>query len=230
MEKLVVIIIAVLLLAPGAFALQQVAGTLSMSPSVGGSDSAQYGLVNDGNETIIIKLRAEGDAAQYLSFPDTVELISNKIVYTDIVANIPANYNGQASLSGSLYAVQEGKPGQVQINVQMKKSVVVSVQGVSNVNTGSPSSSGGSGAWSSGTVKNTNTQAQPNTPAEDQAAGPTKQPADNSDKIVENSLPVIPITGLAASSPIAASTGAAIAAIIIIILVAFAILKHFGKV
>ena len=234
MKKIVVILVALVLL-PNAFALQQIAGQLAISAPISGSGSAQYGLINDGNETIFIKLRAEGDAAPYLSFPTTVELVPNKIVYTDITANMPANYNGQASLSGSLYAVQEGKPGQVQINVQMKKSVIVSVEG-SSTSASSPNNaptSGSSGSGSSGTLRNTNKQTQPDNKLPDpqnQTTGSTQQPADNTNKIAENSLPVMPVTGLAASSPIDTSTGAAIAAIIIIILVAFAILKHFRKI
>ncbi len=230
MEKSVVILL-VLLLLPSAFALQQIAGPLSFSVPVGSTGSAQYGLVNDGNETIFVKLRAEGDAAQYLSFPTTVELVPNKIVYTDIVANIPANYKGSSNLSGSLYAVQEGKPGQVQINVQMKKSVTISVQGLTSQPSAGPSSgpsSGGSGS-TSGTNTITNNNSQP-TQNEQQPVQPSENPTTDGQPAPEPLQTGLPVTGLAASLPVDLTTGAAIAAIIIIILVAFAILKKLGKI
>lgn len=231
MEKLVVILL-VLIVIPYSFALQQVAGSLSFSVTTGNSDSAQYGLVNDGNETITVKLRAEGEAAQYLSFPSTVQLEPNKIIYTNVIASVPSNYKGPASISGSMYAVQEGKPGQVQINIQMKKSVAISIQGLQTSGT-APSSASNGGSGSTGTItNNSNTQpAQPpaNTePAnQDNPAGTTNTPENN---IAENSLPVLPVTGLAASSPLEQSTALMILAIIIIIILAFAILKKLGKI
>jgi hypothetical protein len=114
------------------FALQQVAGTLVMTVPIGESNSAKYGLVNDGNETTTITLRAEGDAAPYLSFPETVNLPPQKLIYTDITATIPDNYDKSlgGDLRGYVYALQEGTPGQVKINIQMKKLVNIIIPGL----------------------------------------------------------------------------------------------------
>jgi hypothetical protein len=112
-----------------SYALQQVAAPLIIYAERGSSGSADYGLVNNGNETITVKLRTDGNAAQYLSFPSSVELPPNKMVFTTLTATIPASYsmsNG-GKISGYIYALHEGVPGQVQINIQMKKDVTIVV-------------------------------------------------------------------------------------------------------
>jgi hypothetical protein len=76
-----------------------------------------------------VSLRADGDVANYLSFPATVDLEPKKFVYTNITATIPSDYSSTGNITGYLYALQEGNPGQVKINVQMMKSVVISVYG-----------------------------------------------------------------------------------------------------
>src|SRR3989338_289170 len=44
------------------------AGTVRIVVDVGSSNSSRFGLLNSGNETVIVKLRAEGEAAQFLEF------------------------------------------------------------------------------------------------------------------------------------------------------------------
>lgn len=130
--KIVPIFAIALLFLPISYALQQIVGPLVISVPIGGSDSAQYGLINDGNETITISLRAEGDVARYLSFPETVDLVPHKIVYTNITATVPEDYDTSlgGNITGYVYALQEGKPGMVKINVQLKKTVMVIIPGV----------------------------------------------------------------------------------------------------
>lgn len=127
MKLMLIIIIASLMLVSNAYALQQIAGPLVINVPIGETGSAKYGLINDENETITVSLRAEGDVADYLSFPATVDLEPGKIVYTDITAKIPADYKSSGNISGFLYALQEGNPGQVKINIQMQKSVTITV-------------------------------------------------------------------------------------------------------
>lgn len=136
MSKLLPIILIFILfncfIFSSVFALQQVAGTLMFNITIGGSSSVKYGLVNDGNETITISLRAEGDVAPYLSFPEKVDLSPKKLIYTDITAKIPDDYDKSlgGELRGYIYALQEGTPGQVKINVQMKKLVNIIIPGL----------------------------------------------------------------------------------------------------
>jgi hypothetical protein len=130
MKKLFVIGILLSLLATNALALQEVAGTIIISTPIGGSNSSKFGLLNDGNETITVSLRADGDVAKYLSFPANVSLEPKKFVYTNITAIIPTDYDKTGNITGFLYALQEGASGgQVQINIQLMKSVVISVYG-----------------------------------------------------------------------------------------------------
>ena len=132
MKKIMIAVIVSLLLMQHANALQQIVGPLVISVPIGGSGSAEYGLINDENETITISLRAEGDVARYLSFPKTVDLIPHKIVYTNITATVPEDYDTSqgGNITGYVYALQEGKPGMVKINVQLKKTVMIIIPGV----------------------------------------------------------------------------------------------------
>ncbi|OGI15163.1 hypothetical protein A3K63_03470 [Candidatus Micrarchaeota archaeon RBG_16_49_10] len=117
---------------PGIFSLQQVAGTLAMTVPIGGSGSAKYGLLNDGNQTIKVALRADGDTASYLSFPETIELPPGKIIYVEVTAIVTDDYDESlgGELAGYIYALQEGKPGQVKLNIQMRKAVKITIPGL----------------------------------------------------------------------------------------------------
>jgi len=107
------------------FALGMTAGPVVILANVGSSNSSRFGLVNNGEEAITVSIRAEGDAAQFIEFPTTLDITPKKIEYVDIKATIPATYDGSlgGNITGFVYALQEGKPGQVQINVQAKKFV-----------------------------------------------------------------------------------------------------------
>jgi hypothetical protein len=119
--------IVFLLIVSSVFALGMTAGTVRILVDVGSTSSSSFGLVNKENDTIIVKLRVEGDAAQFLEIPTTLELVPNKVTYVDVKANIPSNYDGSlgGTINGSIYAVQEGESGQVQINVQAKKAIQI---------------------------------------------------------------------------------------------------------
>jgi hypothetical protein len=135
MELLALVLpIFLLFFVQGVFSLQEVAGPLVISVPVGGINSAQWGLLNDGNQAITTSLSATGNAAQYLSFPQTVVLQPGIIDYVSITATIPATYSG-GNITGYLTATQAGQPGQVQINVQMIKSLTITVTGQSTTTT-----------------------------------------------------------------------------------------------
>jgi len=110
-----------------AYALGMTAGTVRILVDVGSSSNSSFGLVNSGNETITVTIRAEGDAAQFLEIPTKLELAPQKLTYVNIIATIPSTYDGSlgGNITGSVYAVQEGAPGQVQVNVQAQKAVQI---------------------------------------------------------------------------------------------------------
>ncbi|HLC39675.1 MAG TPA: hypothetical protein VJJ76_02225 [archaeon] len=122
-------LIAFLLTSSSAFALGLTAGPVRIVVDVGASNSSRFGLLNNGNETITVAIRAEGDAAQFLTFPTSLELVPKKLTYVDVTATIPADYDGSlgGNITGFMYALQEGSPGQVQINVQARKVVQILV-------------------------------------------------------------------------------------------------------
>jgi hypothetical protein len=132
--------IFLLLNIPSVLALKQIAGKLIVTVNIGSSNQTQWFLFNEENETITVKLRADGVAASYLQFPKKVEL-PPKIYYPiTIVATIPSDYNTSfgGNLTGKLYALQEGTPGQVQINVQMRKSIEIIIPGLPHVELTAP--------------------------------------------------------------------------------------------
>lgn len=111
------------------FAFGEVAGPVVFSVPIGGSNVSRWGLSND--QQINVKLSAQGDISKYISFTDSITLPSNNQIYwVNITAKIPSDYNVSQgmNITGTLYAVSEGQPGQVQINLQLKKYAYVLVQ------------------------------------------------------------------------------------------------------
>jgi hypothetical protein len=109
------------------FAFGEVAGPVVIYvPVSGGTGTSQWGIFN--GDPITAKISAEGDAAKYLSFPSSVDLPgNNQIIYVPINATIPASagLKDGTNITGTLYALSEGKPGQVQINLQVNKNVFI---------------------------------------------------------------------------------------------------------
>lgn len=141
MKKIIIGILLSLLIAANVNALQEVAGPIIIPVAAGGSNSSRYGLINDGNETIVVGLRAEGDVAKYLSFPQNVSLEPKKVVYVNVTASLPSDYNLGQNITGFLYALQEGQPGQVQINVQLMKSITIIASSIQKNETSSKQNS-----------------------------------------------------------------------------------------
>jgi len=110
------------------FAFGEITGPVVIHVPLGGSGVGMWGLVH--NETVEVSLRAEGDASQYISLPSKVTLPPTGIYWVNITAKIPADYNISqgANITGVMYALLEGSPGQVQINLQLKKNVFILVE------------------------------------------------------------------------------------------------------
>lgn len=150
-----------------AYALQEMAGPLVINVPINGSGYAYFGLINDESQTISVSISSTGSAAQYLSFPSTVTLPPDQPVYVKIIATIPASYNVSSgtSLSGYLYATQQGSPGQVQINIQMQKNITVLLSGTSlaTTTTTAPVVSTGGGMVYTSTIVTTTSTTKPTT-------------------------------------------------------------------
>ena len=125
--KMILSFIVATLIFPLVFALQQSGGSLIAYTPLGGKNETKWGLGNNDNVTITLKMRAEGDIANYVSFPQSLDIQPGKFEYIPIEVTLPKNETllGQ-KINGSMYALLEGKSGgQVVINLQAKKSLII---------------------------------------------------------------------------------------------------------
>jgi hypothetical protein len=125
---LVVVLISLLLISCSVYAFGQIAGPVVIHVPLGGSNASSWGILN--NEATTVKISAEGDATKFISFPERVTLEPDKIYLVNITAKIPSDYDLEQgkNITGTLYALLEGKPGQVQINLQLKKNMYILVE------------------------------------------------------------------------------------------------------
>ena len=88
----------------------------------------QWGLNSEVDKTVVVTLRAEGEAAELFSFPKTVELIPGEWSFFDIVVTIPKDQPNDVLLEGAVIAKLEGeKGGSVVFNVHMQKSFFLTI-------------------------------------------------------------------------------------------------------
>jgi len=122
-------LVCLTLISPSVFAFGQVAGSVFINVPVGGSGTGSWKIFNE--EPITVSISAEGDAMKFISFPEQVTLEPNNKIYSvEITAKIPADYNltQGTNITGTLYALSEGSPGQVKINLQLKKNIYILVK------------------------------------------------------------------------------------------------------
>jgi len=110
-------------------AFGQIAGPVVIHVPLGGSNQSSWGIFN--GESITVNISAEGDAMKYIFYPEVITLEpNNKIYWVNITAKIPSGYNltQGTNITGVIYALAGGKPGQVQINLQLKKNIFILVE------------------------------------------------------------------------------------------------------
>lgn len=122
------ILICLAFIPSSVLAFGEVAGPVVIHVAIGGSGVGMWGLGH--NETVKVQLRAEGNASKYLSFPGEVTLPPTGVYWVNVTATIPSDYNVTQgmNITGVMYATLEGAPGQVQINLQLKKNVFIIVE------------------------------------------------------------------------------------------------------
>jgi len=88
----------------------------------GESHTYQWGLLNDEEETIVLKLWAEGDGKELLSFPETLEVEPSVWTFLEITITIPEDHPNDVLLEPQLYALidRQRAEGSVAINVQLR--------------------------------------------------------------------------------------------------------------
>ena len=124
----IAVLICLAFIPSSVFAFGEVAGPVVINVPIGGSGVGTWGLGH--NETVNVKLRVEGNASKYLSLPSEITLPPNGIYWINVTATIPSDYNVTqgTNITGVMYATLEGLPGQVQINLQLMKNVLIVVE------------------------------------------------------------------------------------------------------
>ena len=127
--KYIIVVLAItLLIINQASALQQTTGALSINITQGEQGLAQYGLKNEENKTVTVKLSANGSIADYIDFPKQLILSSGQFSNVNITTNLSSSYNGSRIINGTIYALKEGeKGGQVQLNIRLGKRISLNI-------------------------------------------------------------------------------------------------------
>ncbi len=128
LKNIVIVIAITLLMISPVYALQQTTGALSINIKQDEQGFANYGLKNEENKTVTVKLSANGSIADYIDFPKELTIASGEFIYVNITTNLSSNYNGSRALNGTIYALKEGeKGGQVQLNIRLGKRINLNI-------------------------------------------------------------------------------------------------------
>jgi len=111
-----------------AYALGQTGGSAVIDIKPGESDTFVWGIISDKDESMVVKLSADGEGSQFLSFPNSISFGPNEKVYQIFQVTIPADYPGGITLRPSVYATDVGMDvGSTTINIQMAKTVTLNI-------------------------------------------------------------------------------------------------------
>jgi len=112
-------------------ALQQVAGPIVVKLKPGETKTVQWGLVSDKeNDVTVVELKADGNGAEFLSFPKTLSIDPGQLIFVDITVTIPKNASN-VELNPTISATKfDQSGGAIRLNIQMKKtlSIIISSQ------------------------------------------------------------------------------------------------------
>ena len=112
-------------------ALQQVAGPIVVELKPGETKTVQWGLASDKeHDMTVVELKADGNGAEFLSFPKTMSIDPGQLVFADITVTIPKNAS-RAELSPTISATEyDQSKGAILLNIKMKKtlSIIISSQ------------------------------------------------------------------------------------------------------
>ena len=115
-----------------ADALQQAAGPIVVELKPGETKTVQWGLVSDKeNDVTVVELKADGNGAEFLSFPKTVYIEPGQLIFVDITVTIPPKNTNNVELNPTILATESDQSeSSTLINIQMKKtlSIIISSQ------------------------------------------------------------------------------------------------------
>ena len=115
-----------------ADALQQAAGPIVVELKPGETKTVQWGLVSDKeNDVTVVELKADGNGAEFLSFPKTVYIEPGQLIFVDITVTIPPENTNNVELNPTILATESDQSeSSTLMNIQMKKtlSIIISSQ------------------------------------------------------------------------------------------------------
>ncbi len=86
----------------------------------------KWALNSEKDTPVVVSLRAEGDGAELLSFPETLELLPGEWNFFEIIVTIPEDYPIDVVRHGAVIALLEGeKGGSTIFNIQMQKTITL---------------------------------------------------------------------------------------------------------
>jgi len=110
------------------FALQQIAGPITVEIKPGESKTFQWGLASDSDIVTSIELRTEGRGSEFLSFTKQISIEPRQSASAEFTVTIPADHPGGVELMPSIYATEFGEQGgSTVINIQMKKIPTIKI-------------------------------------------------------------------------------------------------------
>ncbi len=93
---------------------------------LGETFTIQWALNSEKDTPVVVSLRAEGDGAELLSFPETLELLPGEWNFFEIIVTIPEDYPNDVVRHGAVIALLEGeKGGSTVFNIQMQKTITL---------------------------------------------------------------------------------------------------------
>jgi hypothetical protein len=140
---------------------QQVAGPIIINASPGTTKSFSWGLLAGNNETSLLKIYADGNGSEFLSYPEVFKLDPGKINYLVGNVTIPVNQGIDTTFTPIIHSTlsenETENTGGNDVNVELSKILTISIggnqTGIPSNLTSNPSPTGPlSGLESKGTV------------------------------------------------------------------------------
>jgi len=134
MKKFFVFGLAAMFILPLGFdnvdALRQVAGIIELDLKPGDADTFQWGMISDETEYLTsLELSVEGEGAEFLSFPKTIELQPEELKFVDVTVEIPDDFPGGVTFEPRLIATEFGQTGGATvINLRVLKVVTLNLE------------------------------------------------------------------------------------------------------
>jgi len=108
--------------------LGQVTGRLIFNLEPGDSQTVQWGMINDGDDTLIVQLDIKKDGSELVSFPSTVEIAPNSVEYVDVTVTVPPDHPNDVYYSPSLTATDRAdEDGVVRISLAIRQALQINI-------------------------------------------------------------------------------------------------------